>query len=77
MSHLEDELLDRMGEASTLALQIARAVRELAERHGDGSKPATNARALQNSVARLRRELLQSYLECRTAGRRASRADPH
>lgn len=64
---LNDELLHRIDEISVLCERIERAVRALVERHGDRSETVNSARALQASIAALKRELLQHYLEYRIA----------
>jgi hypothetical protein len=70
---MHDELLHRIAEISSLGEQIERAVRELAALHGDRSETVATARALRDSVAKLKRELFQDYLECRILD--ASRAE--
>jgi hypothetical protein len=64
---LNNELLHRIEEISVLCERIERAVEALVERHGDRSETVNSARALQASVAALKRELLQHYLEYRIA----------
>lgn len=62
---MHDELFQRITEISSLGEKIDRAVKELVERHGDRSETVAAARGLRDSVAKLRRDLLQNYLECR------------
>ena len=62
---MHDELFQRITEISSLGEQIERAVQELVERHGDHSEAVASARGLRDSVAKLRQDLLQNYLECR------------
>ncbi len=64
---LNDELLHRIEEISVLCERIEQAVEVLVERHGDRSETVHSARRLQDSVAALKRELLQHYLEYRIA----------
>ena len=64
---LNDELLNRIEEISLLCERIEHAVEALIARHGDRSETVNSARALQASVAALKRELLQHYLEYRIA----------
>ena len=64
---LNEELLHRIEEISVLCERIERAVEALVERHGDRSETVNSARGLQASVAALKRELLQHYLEYRIA----------
>jgi hypothetical protein len=62
---MHDELFQRITEISSLGEKIDCAVKELVERHGDRSETVAAARGLRDSVAKLRRDLLQNYLECR------------
>ena len=62
---MHDELFQRIAEISSLGEQIELAVQELVERHGDHSEAVASARGLRDSVAKLRQDLLQNYLECR------------
>jgi hypothetical protein len=62
---MHDELFHRIAEIASLGEKIEQAVQELVERHGDRSETVAAARGLQDSVAKLRRDLLQNYLECR------------
>ncbi len=64
---LDNELLQRIEDISSLCERIERAVDALIERHGSRSETVASARALQSSVLALRRELLQHYLEYRIA----------
>ena len=64
---LDNELLQRIEEISSLCEQIQRAVDALIERHGARSETVASAQALQSSVVALKRELLQHYLEYRIA----------
>jgi hypothetical protein len=64
---LDNELLQRIEEISSLWDRIERAMDALVQRHGDQSETVGTARALQVSVTALRRELLHQYLEYRIA----------
>lgn len=64
---LDDELLQRIEEISSLSERIERALDALVQRQGDRSESIASARALQVSVTALKRELLQQYLENRIA----------
>jgi hypothetical protein len=64
---LNEELLHRIEEISVLCERIERAVEALVARHGDRSETVNSARGLRASVAALKRELLQHYLEYRIA----------
>jgi hypothetical protein len=64
---LDNELLQRIEDISSLCDRIERAVDALIERHGSRSETVASARALQSSVLALKRELLQHYLEYRIA----------
>jgi hypothetical protein len=64
---LDNELLQRIEEISSLCEQIERAVKALIERYGARSETVASAQALQASVVALKRELLQHYLEYRIA----------
>ena len=68
MHDLDNELLQRIEDISSLCERIEHAVEALIERHGDRSETVASARALQGSVMALKRELLQHYLEYRIAG---------
>jgi hypothetical protein len=70
----DNDLLQCVQELSSLCEQIEQAVDALVQRHGDRSETVDSARALQVSVAALKRELLQHYLEYRMvdAARRSS-----
>ncbi len=67
IQELNDELLNRIEEISVLCERIERAVEALVARHGDRSETVNSAKRLQASVAALKRELLQHYLEYRIA----------
>ena len=45
--------------------QMERAVQSLIQRHGEQNEAVTSARTLQASVAALKPQLLEYYLECR------------
>lgn len=64
---MDHELLQRIEEISSLCERIEQAVDVLIERHGARSETVVSAKALQGSVAALKRELLQHYLEYRIA----------
>jgi hypothetical protein len=64
---LDNELLQRIEEISSLCDRIERAMEALVQRDGDQSETVGTARALQVSVTALRRELLHQYLEYRIA----------
>lgn len=64
---LDNELLQRIEEISTLCERIEQAVEALIERHGARSETVASAKALHVSVTALKRELLQHYLEYRIA----------
>lgn len=64
---LDNELLERIEEISSLCERIERAVQALVQRYGERSETVASAKALQVSVAALKRELLQHYLEYRIA----------
>lgn len=64
---LDNELLQRIEEISSLCERIEHAVDALTDRHGTRSETVASARALQSSVLALKRELLQHYLEYRIA----------
>jgi len=64
---LDNELLQRIEEISSLCERIERAVEALIDRHGSRNDTVDSARALQRSVLALKRQLLQHYLECRIA----------
>jgi hypothetical protein len=67
IQELNDELLNRIEEISLLCERIERAVEALVARHGDRSETVNSAKALLASIAALKRELLQQYLEYRIA----------
>ena len=62
---LDNELLQRIEEISYLCERVERAVEALIQRHGERNETVASARSLQASVAALKRELLQHYLEYR------------
>ncbi len=73
---MHDELFHRITEISSLGEKIERAVQELVDRHGDQSEAVATARGLCDSIAKLKRQLLQNYLECRiTEAARAENAN--
>lgn len=65
---LDNELLQRIDEISSLCERIEHAVDALIEQHGSRSETVDSAQALQRSVLALKRQLLQHYLECRIEG---------
>jgi hypothetical protein len=67
MQDLDNELLSRIEEISSLCERIEHAVEALVEQHGDLSEAVSSAKALHTSVMALKRELLQHYLEYRIA----------
>ncbi len=67
IQELNDELLNRIEEISVLCERIEHAIQALIARHGDRAEAVNSARALQTSVAALKRDLLQHYLEYRIA----------
>ena len=70
VQNLDNELLQRIEEISSLCEGIERDVDALVQRHGDRSETVGSARALQVSLTALKHELLQHYLEYRTRARR-------
>ncbi len=64
---LDDELLRRIEEISSLCERIEQAIEALIRRHGNRNETVTSAKALHTSVTALKRELLQHYLEYRIA----------
>jgi len=64
---LDNELLQRIEEISSLCERIEQAVEALIQRHGARNETVVSAKALQTSVTALKRELLQHYLEYRIA----------
>ncbi len=76
IKELNDELLNRIEEISVLCERIERAVQALVARHGERSETVHSARGLQISVAALKRELLQHYLEYRIADAARMAEDP-
>lgn len=64
---LDRELLQRIEEISSLCERMEQGVESLIERHGTRSETVSSALALHASVAALKRELLQHYLEFRIA----------
>ena len=67
LQDLDNELLSRIEEISSLCQRIERAVEALVVQHGDLSEAVSSAKALHGSVTALKRELLQHYLEYRIA----------
>jgi hypothetical protein len=64
---LDQELLQRIEEISSLCERVEHAVDALIERYGIPNETVASAQALQTSVTALKRELLQHYLEYRIA----------
>lgn len=64
---LDNELLERIEEISSLCKRIERAVEALVQRYGERSETVASANALHISVTALKQELLQHYLEYRIA----------
>jgi len=64
---LDNELLQRIEEISSLCERIDQAVGALMQRYGARNETVASAKALQASVMALKRELLQHYLEYRIA----------
>jgi hypothetical protein len=67
IQELNDELLNRIEEISLLCERIEQAVEALVARYGDRSETVKSAKAFMASIAALKRELLQHYLEYRIA----------
>ena len=65
---LNNELLQRIEEISSLCERIDQAVEALILRHGARNETVVSAKALEASVTALKRDLLQHYLEYRIAG---------
>jgi hypothetical protein len=60
----DGELLRRVVEISTLCEEMERAVRSLIDYHAERSENVDSLRVLEATVAGLKRQLLQHYLEC-------------
>lgn len=61
----DGELLRRVVEISTLCEEMERAVRSLVDYHAEQSGNVDSLRVLEDTVAGLKSQLLQHYLECR------------
>jgi hypothetical protein len=61
----DGELLRRVVEISGLCEEMERAVQSLIDYHAERSESVENLRVLEATVAGLKRQLLQHYLECR------------
>jgi hypothetical protein len=60
----DGELLRRIVEISTLCEEMERAVQSLIDYHAERCESAESLRVLEATVAGLKRQLLQHYLEC-------------
>lgn len=61
----DGELLRRVAEISTLCEEMERAVQSLIDYHAERSESVEPLKVLEGTVAGLKRQLLQHYLECR------------
>ena len=59
------ELLERIGEVSSLCSQVSEALQSMIDRHDGEPEAVASARALQFALCGLKRELLRHYLDCR------------
>ena len=67
IEYMDNGLLERIEEISGLCERVEHDADVLLEYHGSRSEAVASVKALQVSVAALRRELLQLYLEHRIA----------
>jgi hypothetical protein len=59
------ELLQRIGEVSSLCTEVSEALQSMIDQHGGEAEKVASARALQSALSGLKRELVRHYLDCR------------